>query len=46
MKLVRSWDKLYDGPYKVISESEPNVTVQKGRKVETVPKNRTKPYVT
>lgn len=39
-------DKLYDGPYTVISESEPNVTVKKGKQTETVHKNRTRPYVT
>lgn len=38
-------DKLFDGPYQVISEKEPNVIVLKNGKNETVHKNRTKPYV-
>lgn len=39
-------DMLYKGPYKVISENGPNVTVEKDGKVDSVHKNRTKPYVT
>lgn len=39
-------EKLYDGPYTVLSESEPNVTVLKGDKPKTIHKNRTKRYVT
>lgn len=38
-------NKLYLGPYKVISVNEPNVTVTKSGKIETVHKNRTKRYV-
>ena len=37
---------LYKGPYKVMSENGPNVTVEKDGKVDSVHKNRTKPYVT
>lgn len=39
-------DKVFNGPYIVLSENEPNVTVKIEKKVETVHKNRTKRYVT
>lgn len=35
---------VYNGPYKVIQEQTPNVTILKDDKLETVHKNRTKPF--
>lgn len=39
-------NKLYKGPYTVLSDNEPNVIINKDDKLETVHKNRTKRYVT
>lgn len=38
-------DCLYNGPFKVIREEEPNVIILVNGKQETVHKNRTKPFV-
>lgn len=37
-------DALYNGPYLVIEDIEPNVKILKNDKIDTVHKNRTKPY--
>lgn len=42
----KKFDKLFNGPYPVLSENEPNVTIIKDNKQKTVHKNRTKKYVT
>lgn len=38
-------DRLFNGPYVVIEEVGPNVKIIKNGKVDTVHKNRTKPYI-
>ena len=37
-------DTIYNGPYTVIKDMNPNIMLQIGSKVETVHKNRIKPY--